>query len=151
MKEIFKPVTDESPVMIIIGILAFYGLVSGFIIYLYILHRISLTSTIISALAFSAIYFPRLLIIKKLQIKDEIKILDDSILINGYAVPFSEIKDFRAEDKKPQVVFFMNNKMVVFQETTFHLRLTNSHISFTAIGSEKIRLLKEFLQNLIII
>lgn len=149
MKDKFKPITDESPIMIILGIIALYGLMAGFVIYLYFIHRITLISTIISILTFTIIYLPRFGIIKKLQTKDEIKILEDSILINGCTIPFSQIKDFRAEDKKPQVVFFLNNKMVVFAECKFHLRVENGQTEFTAIGTEKIKLLKEFLTQLL--
>ena len=149
MKEKFKPVTDESPMMIVSGILVFYVLIAGFIFYLYLLHRITLLPCIITILIFTGIYFPRFLIIHKLKNKDEIKILDDSILINGCRIPFAEIKDFRTEDKKPQVVFFMNNKMVVFSQSKFYLRLAYGQIEFNAIGTEKIKLLKEFLNNII--
>lgn len=148
MKDKFKPVTDESPIMIILGIIVFYGLITAFIFYLYFIHRISLTPAILSLVGFTLIYLPRFLIIKKLQTKDEIKILDDSILINNHAIPFSRIKDFRTEDKKPQVVFFLNNKMVVFAECKFYLRLENGQAEFIAIGTEKIRLLKEFFNNI---
>ena len=113
MKDKFKPVTDENPMMIVLGIIAFYGLIAGFIFYLYFIHRITLIPAILSILIFTIIYLPRFWIIKKLQTKDNIKILEDSIIINGYSIPFSQIKDFRTEDKKPQVVFFLNNKMVV--------------------------------------
>lgn len=151
MKDKFKPVTDESPMMIVLGIIAFYGLIAGFIFYLYFIHRITLIPAILSILIFTIIYLPRFWIIKKLQTKDNIKILEDSIIINGYSIPFSKIKDFRTEDKKPQVVFFLNSKMVVFAECKFYLRLENGQTEFTAIGTEKIRLLKEFLHSLIII
>ena len=151
MKDKFKPVTDENPMMIVLGIVAFYGLIAGFIFYLYFIHRITLIPAILSILIFTIIYLPRFWIIKKLQTKDNIKILEDSIIINGYSIPFSQIKDFRTEDKKPQVVFFLNNKMVVFAECKFYLRLENGQTEFTAIGTEKIRLLKEFLHSLIII
>lgn len=151
MKDKFKPVTDENPMMIVLGIIAFYGLIAGFIFYLYFIHRITLIPAILSILIFTIIYLPRFWIIKKLQTKDNIKILEDSIIINGYSIPFSQIKDFRTEDKKPQVVFFLNNKMVVFAECKFYLRLENGQTEFTAIGTEKIRLLKEFLHSLIII
>ena len=149
MKEKFKPVTDESPMMIVSGILVFYVLIAGFIFYLYLLHRITLLPCIITVLIFTGIYFPRFLIINKLKNKDDIKILDDSILINGCRIPFAEIKDFRTEKKKPQVVFFMNNKMVVFAQSKFYLRLAYGQIEFNAIGTEKIKLLKEFLNNII--
>ena len=149
MKEKFKPVTDESPMMIVSGILVFYVLIAGFIFYLYLLHRITLLPCIITVLIFTGIYFPRFLIINKLKNKDDIKILDDSILINGCRIPFAEIKDFRTEDKKPQVVFFMNNKMVVFAQSKFYLRLAYGQIEFNAICTEKIKLLKEFLNNII--
>lgn len=149
MKEKFKPVTDESPMMIVSGILVFYVLIAGFIFYLYLLHRITLLPCIITVLIFTGIYFPRFLIINKLKNKDDIKILDDSILINGCRIPFAEIKDFRTEDKKPQVVFFMNNKMIVFAQSKFYLRLASGQVEFSAIGTEKIKLLKEFLNNII--
>ena len=29
MKDKFKPVTDENPMMIVLGIIAFYGLIAG--------------------------------------------------------------------------------------------------------------------------
>ena len=151
MKDKFKPVTDENPMMIVLGIIAFYGLIAGFIFYLYFIHRITLIPAILSILIFTIIYLPRFWIIKKLQTKDNIKILEDSIIINGYSIPFSQIKDFRTEDKKPQVVFFLHNKVVVFAECKFYLRLENGQTEFTAIGTEKIRLLKEFLHSLIII
>ncbi|MDE6138682.1 MAG: hypothetical protein K2F57_04350 [Candidatus Gastranaerophilales bacterium] len=149
MRDKFKPTTDENPMMIVLGILVFYLLIAGFIFYLYVLHRITIIPCIISILIFTGIYLPRFGIIKKIQNKDEIKILDDSILINGRPVPFFEIKDFRTEEKKSQVVFFMNNKMVIFAECKFYLRLPSGQIEFSAIGTEKIKLLKEFLNNII--
>lgn len=148
MKEKFKPVTDESPMMIVSGILVFYVLIAGFI-FIFICYIDTLLPCIITVLIFTGIYFPRFLIINKLKNKDDIKILDDSILINGCRIPFAEIKDFRTEDKKPQVVFFMNNKMVVFAQSKFYLRLAYGQIEFNAIGTEKIKLLKEFLNNII--
>lgn len=149
MKDKFKPTTEERPIMIILGIIVFYVLIAGFIFYLYLLHRITLLPCIIAILIFTGIYFPRFLIINKLKNKDEIKILDDSILINNCTIPFFEIKDFRTEDKKPQVVFFMSNKMVVFAQSKFYLRLASGQVEFNVIGTEKIKLLKEFLTQLL--
>ena len=149
MKEIFKPTTDESPIMIVMGILALYLLVVGFILYLFFLHRTTLIPTIYSVIVFTLIYLPRLLIIKKLAHKDIIKIVDNGININNQLIPFSQIKDFRVEEKKPAVVFFMNNSMVCYYEAKFHLKLNNGQTSFFAIGSEKIQLLKEFLSRLL--
>ncbi|MBO5446632.1 hypothetical protein J6A34_03905 [bacterium] len=149
MKEIFKPTTDERPIMIVMGILALYLLIVGFILYLFLLHRITLLPTIIGVITFTLIYLPRLLIIKKLAHKDIIKIVDNGININNQLIPFSQIQDFRVEEKKPAVVFFMNNSMVCYYEAKFHLKLNNGQISFSAIGSEKIQLLKEFLTQLL--
>ena len=149
MKEIFKPTTDERPIMIVMGILALYLLVVGFILYLFFLHRITLLPTIIGVITCTLIYLPRLLIIKKLAHKDIIKIVDNGININNQLIPFSQIQDFRVEEKKPAVVFFMNNSMVCYYEAKFHLKLNNGQISFSAIGSEKIQLLKEFLTQLL--
>ena len=146
MKEILKANIDECPSMIIIGIIALFAIIDGFILYLFFLHRISLLSTIISSIVLILIYIPRFLIIKKLKTKDEIKIIDDFILINGVGINFDDIIDFRLHEKKPQVVFFINNKMIVFQECTFRLKLKTEELTFTVIGSEKIKLLKEFLE-----
>ena len=149
MKEIFKPNTNEQPIMIIIGILTLYVLAIGFVVYLYILHRISIIPAIVIILIFSIIYFPRFLIIKKLYKKDKITILENSILINDKELLFSEIKKFKVETKKPVAVFFINNSMVVFQEAKFYLLTKNGQIEFNTIGTEKIKLLTEFLENII--
>ena len=140
---------DENRTMIVLGILFFYILVLAFIIYLCFLHRITEMTAIISIIIFTLIYLPRFLIIKKIKYKDTIKILDNSIKINNIEIPFSEITDFHADEKKPQVVFFLNSKMIVFYEAIFHLKLTSGQISFIAIGSEKISLLKEFFNELL--
>ena len=149
MKEIFKPTTDERPIMIVLGILALYILIVGFILYLFFLHRITIASTLISSLIFTIIYIPRLMIIKKLSKKDIIKITDNGININNRLILFNQIQDFRVEEKKPSVVFFMNNSMICYYDAKFHLKIENGTVSFTAIGSEKIALLKEFLSQLL--
>lgn len=149
MREVFKPSTDERPSMIIMGIISLFVLVFGFIIYLYFLHRISLIVTIISILIFVLIYFPRFLIIKKLLNKDDIKISDNSININGQEIEFSNIVDFKVEEKKPSVIFVFSNNLIVYKEAKFRLRLNNGEKTFVAIGSEKITLLKEFLGEII--
>ena len=149
MKEYLKANIDENPNMIIMGIFCFYLLFAGFIAYLYFLHRITLLPSIISIVIFSIIYIPRFLIIKKLKYKDKIEIIDNYIMINGIGINFDDIKDFKVQEFKPQVVFFLNNKMIVFNEAKFHLKLTKEQISFTVIGAEKINLLKEFLSKVI--
>lgn len=149
MKDYLKANIDENPNMIIIGILCLYLLITGFIAYLYFLHRITLLATIISIVIFSIIYIPRFLIIKKLKNKDKIEIIDEYIMINGIGINFLDIKDFKVQEFKPQVVFFLNNKMIVFNEAKFHLKLTKEQISFMVIGSKKIELLNEFLSKII--
>lgn len=146
MKEILKANIDERPSMIIIGIIALLSIIEGFILYLFFLHRISFLVMIIASVIFILIYIPRFLIIKKLKTKDEIKIIDDFILVNGVGINFDDIIDFRVQEKKPQVIFFINNKMIVFKECTFRLKLKTEELSFNVIGSEKIKLLKEFLE-----
>lgn len=140
---------DESQNMIVLGILSFYLLVAVFIIYLFVLHRISQPAAIISLIVFTLIYIPRFLILKKLKNKDNIKILDTSIKINNTEINFFDIENYRVEEKKPVVVFFMYSKMVIFQEAIFYLKLPDGQISFMAIGSEKISLLKEFFNELL--
>ncbi len=145
MKEKFKPNIDERPIMIVIGVLGFYLVVEFFAIYLFFLHRINITTMIISTIVFMLVYLPRFLILYKLKNKDKIQIIDDFIMINNVGVALADIKDFRVEAEKPQVVFFINNKMIVFQQAKFYLKLQNGTTTFTVIGGEKIKLLEEFL------
>ena len=116
---------------------------------MFLLHRFSLLTMVLSVVVFSGIYFPRFWIIKKVLKKDVIKVFDNSIYVNGQNIEFSEILDYRVEDKKPQVVFFVASKMVVFNESVFYLKLKDKTISFTVIGSEKISLLKSFFDELL--
>lgn len=148
MKEFLKPNTDEKPAMIILGILAVYILICGFIFYLYFIHRISIMTALVSAFIYTLVYIPRFLIIKKLNCKDKIEILEDCMMINGVGIYFYDIKNFKVDEKKTQVIFFINNKMIIFQEAIFHLKLQTEEITFKAIGSEKIHLLKNFLNNI---
>lgn len=156
MNKNFKPETDERTTMIIAGILILYFLIAGFVLYLLFMHRLTIVQTIISDLILTIIYIPRFIIIKKLLNKDEIKIVDDGILINREKVEFARIKDFKIKEAKPRVIFFINNKMIIFQEAQFCLLIDGQNngysgqkqISFTAIGTEKIHLLKEFLTNI---
>ena len=140
---------EENQTLIILGVLGFYFLVVFFILYMFLLHRFSLLTTVLSVVVFSGIYFQRFWIIKKKKKKDVIKVFDNSIYVNGQNIEFSEILDYRVEDKKPQVVFFVASKMVVFNESVFYLKLKDKTISFTAIGSEKISLLKSFFDELL--
>ncbi len=149
MKEFLKSNTDERPGMIILGILTFYALIAGFIIYLFFLHRISAFATLALCIFLTLAYIPRFLIIRKFYTKDKIEIIDDYIMINGVGINFRDIKDFRADVKKPQIIFFINNKIILFQQAKFHLLLKKEDIEFTVIGSEKINLLKEFLEKIL--
>ena len=89
------------------------------------------------------------MLINKLKNKDKIQVLEDYIMVNGKSVYFTDIIEFRVEDRKPVVVFFFNNKMIIFQEAVFHLRTTCGEIHFNVIGSEKTELLKEYLTEII--
>lgn len=140
---------EENSTLIILGVLGFYFLVVFFIAYMFLLHRFSVLTMVLSLFIFSGIYFPRFWIIKKILKKDIIKILDNSIIINGQNVEFAQLLDYRVEKKKPKVVFFISSKMVVFNEAVFYLKLQNKTVSFTAIGSEKISLLKSFFDELL--
>lgn len=149
MKEFLKSNIEESPSMIILGIVLLYVLVAGFILYLMVLHRITVLCSIICIIFFTLIYLPRFLIIKKLVKKDEIKIIENYIMINGLGIDLSEIQTFQVKEYKPQVVFFINNKVITFYYAKFYLKLPTEDISFSVVGSEKIRLLKEFLGQLV--
>ena len=140
---------EENQTLIILGVLGFYFLVVFFILYMFLLHRFSLLTTVLSVVVFSGIYFPRFWIIKKVLKKDVIKVFDNSTYVNGQNIEFAEILDYRVDDKKPQVVFFVASKMVVFNESVFYLKLKDKTISFTVIGSEKISLLKSFFDELL--
>lgn len=149
MKEFLKSNIEESPSMIILGIVLLYVLVAGFILYLMVLHRITVLCSIICIIFFTLIYLPRFLIIKKLVKKDEIKIIENYIMINGLGIDLSEIQTFQVKEYKPQVVFFINNKVITFYYAKFYLKLPTEDIFFSVVGSEKIRLLKEFLGQLV--
>lgn len=149
MKDCIKPETEEREPLIVLGILTLYFLITGFVFYLYFLHRISFSAAGIISLLFTFIYFPRFMLINKLKNKDKIQVLEDYIMVNGTSIYFSDITDFRAEELKPVVVFFFNNKMIIFQEAIFHLRTKKGELHFNVIGSEKISLLKEYLNEVI--
>lgn len=149
MKEFLKTNIDERPGTIILGILTLYFLITGFILYLFFLHRLTIIAAITLILTVTLIYLPRFFIIKKLQTKDKIEIINEYLLINGVGINFSEILDYKVNEKKPQVVFFINNKMIVFYEAEFRLRLKTEEVSFTAVGSEKIKLLTEFFSQIV--
>ncbi len=146
MKEKFKPNIDERPVMIVLGVAAFYLIIEFFIVYLFLLHRINFVVMFVSSVLFMLIYLPRFLIIYKLKTRDRVKVIDEFLMINDIGVALCDILDFKVDVEKPQVVFFINNKMVVFQQAKFHLKLKNGITTFTVVGGEKIRLLEEFLR-----
>lgn len=149
MKDCIKPQTEEREPLIVLGVLTLYFLITGFVFYLYFLHRISFTVAGIISILFTFIYFPRFMLINKLKNKDKIQVLEDYIMVNGKSIYFTDIIDFRTEERKPVVVFFFNNKMIIFQESVFHLRTTCGEIHFNVIGSEKTELLKEYLTEII--
>lgn len=86
---------------------------------------------------------------KKIKTKDKIKIVDDFLLINGEGIAFADIVNFRVEECKPKVVFFFNNRMVVFKEAIFHIKTRFDEFHFNVIGTEKIELLNQYLQNIV--
>lgn len=141
--------TEERPQMIILGVLTLYFLICGFILYLYFLHRITFLVTLVVCILFTIIYTPQFLILKKIKTKDKIKIVDDFLLINGEGIAFADIVNFRVEECKPKVVFFFNNRMVVFKESIFHIKTRFDEFHFNVIGTEKIELLKQYLQNIV--
>lgn len=149
MSKILKPENEERPIMIFCGIMALYLLILGFIVYLFLLNRLTLSTATISGIIFTIIYIPRFLILNKLTRKDNVKIIDEYLMINTEGIHLSEIEDYRVKEAKPQIIFFINNKMVVYQEAEFYLKTQNGQISFKIVGSEKINLLKEFLDNII--
>lgn len=149
MKNLSKVNTEERPQMIILGVLTLYFLICGFILYLYLLHRIVLSTTLISCGIFTILYLPQFLILKKLKNIDKIKIIDNFLLINGIGIAFADIVDFKVTEHKPKVVFFFNNRMIVFKEAIFHIRTNVEEFHFNVIGTEKIQLLKQYLENTI--
>jgi hypothetical protein len=145
MKEFTKPTTEETPAFITLGIIFLYILIAGFILYLYFLNRISLNMTIITSILFSIIYIPRFYIIKKLYTQTNLKAEENGLWINEKFINFQTLEDFKIIKKKPIIVFFLNNKMIVFQEATIHIKTTTDNYSFNVIGTKKIQLLNKFL------
>ncbi len=144
-----KPNKVEQPFMIIFGITILYLVIAVFVAYLFFLHRVSLNIAISIMVVFTLIYIPRFWIIKEILKADKLKVVEDFFMINGVGVNFSDIKNFGVREYKPQVVFFLNNKMVVFQKADFCLETPHEKVEFTLIGSEKIKLMKEFLRRVI--
>lgn len=146
----FKPNTQEKPSLIILGILTLYFLIAGFIMYFYIMNRISLNVALLIIGIFSLLYTPRFMIICKLLKKDDIKLSDNNIMINSKQYLLSEIKNYRVDIKKPKIVFFMNNNLILFQEAEFHIQFNdNTQENFVVFGSEKIDLLQRFFDELL--
>ena len=143
-----KPNQEERIFMIIIGIIAFYAVIAGFIGYLYLLHKISAFMMLIIIGVFTLIYLPRFWIIYEIKNADKLKVIEDFFMINGVGVSFSDIKNFGIREYKPQVIFFLNNKMIVYQKADFCIERPKEKIEFTLIGSEKIKLMKEFLKRI---
>ena len=144
-----KPNQDERIFMIVMGIITLYAIISGFVGYLYFLHKISFHLAFIIIVVFSLIYIPRFWILYEIKKADKLKVVEDFFMINGVGVNFSDIKNFGIREYKPKVIFFLNNKMIVYQKADFCLETEKENIEFTLIGSEKIRLMKEFLRRTI--
>ena len=146
----FKPNTQEKPSLIILGILTLYFLISGFVMYFYIMSRISLCLALVIIGIFTIFYIPRFIIIGKLIKKDNIKLSDNCIMINNKQYLLSLIQDYRVNIGKPRIVFFMNNNVVLFQEAVFYILFKdNRQESFAIYGSEKITLLQKFFDELL--
>ena len=129
-----KPDTEERQAFIVTGIISFYAIIAGFVIYLYFLHRISMMPAVITLLVFTIFYLPRFLIIRELKKLDDVKIVDNFIMVNGVGIDFRDIKDFGVQRYKPKVIFFLNNKMLVYNKADFYIETNCEKISFKVIG-----------------
>ena len=109
------------------------------------MHKISILTTMVATFLFIIIYIPRFLIINKLKNMDNVKIIEEYIMINNYGIPVSEIEKYLVKESKPQMIFFISNKMIIFKEAVFMIKTSTEIKSFKVVGTEKIRLLKEFL------
>ena len=112
----FTPSTDEREGMIILGIIIFYVLLVGFVIFLWVLGRMSQTVMLCVAGVITLIHLPRFLIINKIHKKDRIRISESSIFVNDKEISFNEIEDYRVWEGKPQVVFALSNNLVVYKD-----------------------------------
>ncbi len=146
MKEIQ---TEERPTIIICAVLCVYALLTSFAAYFYLLHRISLSAFIFLFIVITLVYLPRFAIIYKLKKPDEVKIIENYIMINGCGIDINDIVHFGINKAKPKVIFFMNNRMVVFNEAKFCIRTGCEEIEFCVFGEEKINLLKNYLTQII--
>jgi len=136
------PETNENPFAIITGIITVYILLIGFCGYFYFLHKINLAYFISISAGITIAYFPRLLLITKLIKQDDIKIVEDFIMINGIGVNFADIEHYGIKEFPPEIIFFMNNKMIVYKEADFCLRTGNEEFNFKVSGNDKIKLIK---------
>lgn len=148
-KENFQPQKDERPIMIISGIWSLYFILVGFCFYLLFLHRISIFTAIISTVIVTLFHIKRFAILNKIKNVQKIQINNSSISIDNKEIKFSDITDFRTKSYKPHVIFFLNNRMIIFQQTDFLLKTKFQEIHFSVIGSEKAELIKDLLSKII--
>lgn len=147
-KDYLQPQKDERPVMIITGIWTLYIILICFLAYLCFLHRISVAAAIIGCIVVTLLHIPRFLMLKKLKLSPQVKVNDDNMTINSEVINFWEIKNFASREYKPHIIFFLNNRMVIFQQTDFIINTASGDFSFTIIGSEKANLLKDLLTKI---
>lgn len=146
-----KPRTDEREGVIVLGVIIFYLLLVGFVLFLGILGRITYLWAGVVSVILTLLYIPRFNIIRKIRKKDGVKVLEDSILVNGEEIELARVLEYRILRKKQSVVFVMNNNLVVYSETIFGLRLRDSDrfVEFMVIGREKAELLQEFFDRVL--
>ena len=70
--------------------------------------------------------------------------------VNHDKIYFEDISNYKITDEKSRVIFFFNNKMVVFKTAIMHLKIKNGDYSFKVIGSKKLQLLREFFDTYIL-
>lgn len=144
----YEPQKDERPIMIITGILTLYVILVAFCVYLFCLSRISFETNIILIFVITIFHLPRFLIIKKLLQIERIKINQNNLEVGNKDIPFEVIEKFSVKEYKPNIIFFLNNRMIIFKYAKFILKTAGGEIEFCVQGSEKITLLKEFLTAL---
>ena len=76
------------------------------------------------------------------------KINQNNLEVGNKDIPFEVIEKFSIKEHKPNIIFFLNNRMVIFKYAKFILKTADGEIEFCVQGSEKIALLKEFLTAL---
>ena len=140
---------EDSQNYVVFSIIILYLLLEGFILYFFCLHKIGFVLCAFLSIVLFLFYIPRFLIIKRIAGKVDIKIIENFLVVDGIGYSFEDLIDYKIEAKKPVLIFFLNGKMVVFNEYIFHVRFRSTSLSFNIFTKQKADLLITYFDNVL--